>query len=113
MRAPAPELLGTYTMPRVRIGATVRCAVRGQVTVCGYTDAPIPWPLGKVGRHKGMIVFRSLERAIRRESNIAVAHWWGVSDQTVWRWRSALDLAGRLTPGTRLQFSSQLAPERS
>jgi hypothetical protein len=31
--------------------------------------------------------------AVRRESNIAVAHWWGVTGQTVTLWRKALDVA--------------------
>jgi hypothetical protein len=41
----------------------------------------------------------SLVRAIRKESEIAVAHHLGVSDQTVWAWRKALGV-GATTPGT-------------
>ena len=89
MTTPTPKLLGTYKTPRLRIGAKSRCDVRGDVTVCGYTDAPLSWPLGKIGRHKGMIVFRRLERALRREASLAVGEAWGVTQQTVWAGGSA------------------------
>jgi hypothetical protein len=46
------RLPGRYRTPRVRYGQTVRCLLRGEVEVVGLTDAPIPWPLGKRGRHK-------------------------------------------------------------
>jgi hypothetical protein len=38
-------------------------------------------------------------KAIRLESEIAVAHHWGISPQTVWLWRKALGL-GATTQGT-------------
>src|SRR5262245_61849788 len=94
------RLLGKYKTPRFRYGRTVFCEVRGEVTICGLSDARIPWPIGKRGRSRNsLIVFKDLEKAIRRESNQAVAYWWGVHPQTVSKWRKALDV-GLATEGT-------------
>lgn len=41
------RLLGKYRTPRLRIGRTVVCEVRGEMVISGMTDAPIPWPVGK------------------------------------------------------------------
>jgi hypothetical protein len=67
------RLLGTYRTPRFRYGRTVGCAVRGEVEVVGLHEAPIPWPVGKRGRAKALVVFRGLARAVRRESEVAVS----------------------------------------
>src|SRR5262249_19123208 len=84
---------GPYRTPRVRIGEVLSCEYRdGDVIVVGYSDAPIPWPLGRRrGRgNKGVIVFGDLVEAVMRESLLAVAHHWGVTGQTVTLWRRAL-----------------------
>ena len=73
------RLLGKYRTPRVRIGRFVRCLIRGEVEVVGFTDGAIPWPLGKTARRPAMIVYGDLARAVRRESEQAVAHWWGIN----------------------------------
>ena len=93
------RLLGTYPTPRFRYGRKVVCEVRGEVIVAGMTDAPIPWPIGKRGRGRSLIVFKGLARAVRQESNQAVAYWWGVDPQTVSKWRRLLGV-DRATPGT-------------
>lgn len=41
------QLIGTYSMPRFRYGRIVFCEVRGEVTLCGLTDAPMLWSIGK------------------------------------------------------------------
>jgi hypothetical protein len=41
-------------------------------------------------RARSLVVSGSLADAVRRESRQAVAHWWGVSGQTVTKWRKAL-----------------------
>jgi hypothetical protein len=69
------RLLGTYRTPRFRYGKTVWCEVRGEVEC------------------------KDLARAIRRESEVAVAHHWGVGRLTVWTWRKALGV-GATTEGT-------------
>ena len=93
------RLLGTYRTPRFRYGRTVRCEVRGEVEIVGLHEAPIPWPVGKKGRAKSLVVFKDLARAVRRESEVAVAHHWGVGRLTVWAWRRALGV-GATTEGT-------------
>ncbi len=56
-------LFGPYKTPRFRYGSTRFCELRGD-----------------------------LARAVRRESAQAVAHWWGITPQTVTKWRQALDV---------------------
>jgi hypothetical protein len=84
------RLLDTYRTPRFRYGRQVFCELRGWVTVVGLTEAPIPWPVGKGRRMKTLILYGDLARAVRRESAVAVAHAWGVTAQTVTKWRRAL-----------------------
>jgi hypothetical protein len=75
-------LFGPYRTPRCRVGQRVRCAVRGTVVVVGLSDAPLPWPLCRCGKWRVPVVYKGLARAVRRESELAVAHWWGVTNQT-------------------------------
>jgi hypothetical protein len=72
-------LHGPYSAPPVRRGASSSARPRGDVTVVGETEAPTPWPVGKKGRARAPILCGGLVEAVRRESNQAVAHWWGVS----------------------------------
>jgi hypothetical protein len=60
-------LFGPYRTPRFRYGEVVFCEVRGEVTLCGLTDAPIPWPVGKRGRHQAIVLCGGLAEAVRRE----------------------------------------------
>ena len=101
-------LFGPYRTPRFHYGRVVFCEVRGEVTVCGLSDGPIPWPLGKRGRAKSLVVYGDLAEAVRRESNLAVAHWWGISPQTVSLWRKALGV-GPVTAGTARVLRDHLA----
>jgi hypothetical protein len=101
-------LFGPYRTPRFRYGNAVFCDVRGEVTICGLSDAPIPWPVGKRGRAKSLVVYRDLAEAVRRESNLAVAHWWGVSPQTVSLSRRELGV-GPVTAGTARLLRDNLA----
>jgi len=95
-------LLGTYTTPRFRYGARVVCQAR--VEVVGLTDAPVPWLIGQRGRHKAIVLYGALVKAVRRESSLAVQHWFGVGPFTVWKWRKALGV-DRNTEGTSRLFS--------
>jgi hypothetical protein len=92
-------LFGPYQAPRCRVGQRVRCQVRGEVRIVGLSDAPIPWPVCKAGKWLVPVVYRGLAKAVRRESEQAVARWWGVHRQTVWAWRKALGV-GATTEGT-------------
>ena len=93
---------GPYRTPRVKLGTVLADEVRDcDVVVCGYTDARIPWPVGKPlgGRARSPVIYGELLRAVRTEANIAVCHWWGVTPQTVTKWRKALGV-GMMTAGT-------------
>ncbi len=100
------RLLGKYRTPRFRVGQQVRCQVRGEMIIRGMTDAPIPWPLGspkgRGGKHS-LIVYKDLAKAVRRESEQAICHWFGICPFTVWKWRSLLNVE-RGTPGTTRLF---------
>jgi hypothetical protein len=104
------RLLGNYKTPRFRYGRKVLCEVRGEVTICGMSDAPISWPLCTRGRgRRSLVVFKDLHRAILRESNQAICHWWGVTPQTVTKWRKALDVE-RNTEGS-MRLSTEYGKE--
>jgi hypothetical protein len=106
-------LFGPYRTPKVRLGRVLTCEARDdEVIVVGYSDAPIPWPVGQ-RRGRGartLVVYAGLADAVRRESNQSVAHWWGVTPQTVTKWRKALDVT-RANEGThRLHHDHALEP---
>lgn len=106
-------LLGRYKTPRVRVGDVLMCECRDHdVIVCGFTDAKIPWPLGrKPGTSgRGPILFGDLADAVRRESNQAVCHWFGVTPQTVSKWRKALDVPIATEGTSRLHFEAAHTP---
>ena len=106
-------LFGPYRTPKCKVGRRLRCVMRGKVTVAGLSDAPIQWPYvpqpGGNG-YRSLILCGDLVRAVRRESEVAVAHWWGVSRHTVLKWRKALSVE-KNTDGTR-DLASRWAPER-
>jgi hypothetical protein len=97
-------LLSTYRTPTVRIGQRVECQVRGTVRIRRLADSRIPWPwattVNGAGSGAGPVVFRDLERAVRRESNQAVSYWFGVTGQIVTKWRRALGVP-ETNEGTR------------
>ena len=60
------RLLDKYQTPRFRYGRRVLCQVRGEVRICGITEALIPWPLGRPrGGKPSFVVYKDLARAIR------------------------------------------------
>ncbi len=99
-------MLGRYKPPRYRYGQTVRCEVRGELVIVGTHEAPIPWPVGKRGQVRAIVVYGDLARAVRRESVAAVAHHWRVNRQTAWKWRKALGVP-EFTEGTRRLHAEQ------
>jgi SOS response associated peptidase (SRAP)/NUMOD3 motif len=108
MPDPTRLLFGPYTAPPFAYGEIVRDEVRGDVEIWGLTDAPIPWPIGKIGSAKSLVVYAGLADAVRNESNVAVCHWWGIMTQTVTKWRKALGV-GMVTAGTRKLFQDAAA----
>jgi hypothetical protein len=96
-------LFGPYATPRFKYGKPMVCTIRGSVIACGLSSGLIPWPIGKRNngaRSRFLIVMGDLEKAIRKESSVAICHWWGVSEFSVTKWRRELDV-GRITEGTR------------
>ena len=71
---------GPYKTPRYRYGAIVEDAARGRVVIAGTSDGPIPWPLAYRLEHRcglpTIVLYKGLAKAVQRESEIAVAHWW-------------------------------------
>ena len=92
MRLPSRHELrfGPYKPPRYRLGQPAQCAIRGDVTIVGTTAGRIPWPVGKTLRAKSLVIYGALEKALRKESSVAICHWWGVTAQTVTKWRKSL-----------------------
>lgn len=79
------HLIGTYSTPLFRYGDHIICERVGQVVLVGLTDARIPWPIGKRGRHKAIVLYGDLVEAVKRESAGAVPFNWGVGLFTVWK----------------------------
>jgi hypothetical protein len=94
-------LYGPYLAPKCALGDKLSCEYRGrEVAVKGMTDAPIQWPCTRRNRNASPILCGELVRAVRTESEQAVAHHWGVRYPTVWKWRRALGVP-RMTNGSR------------
>jgi hypothetical protein len=91
---------GPYKTPRFGYGKKVQDEWRGEVKIVGLSSGRIPWPMGQAGANKSLVVYRGLAKAIRRESIVAVAYWWGVTTQTVTKWRRKLEITGQQTKGT-------------
>jgi len=92
---------GPYTPLRYQRGDALYCEVRGETTVVGLTAGRIPWPIGKFGRRRAIIVCGDLVRALKREAACAVIRSWGVGKTAVNKWRRALGVP-KLTEGDRL-----------
>ena len=73
--------------------------------VTSWSDARISWPrcqpMGQRGGH-GLLFDGDLIRAVRTESALALAYWWGVSSNVVWRWRKLLGIPRAGTEGSKL-----------
>jgi hypothetical protein len=103
-------LFGPYATPRFRVGQTVHCEVRGKVTICSMSDALIPWLLCKVYRWLVPVVYKGLARAVRQESEQAVAQWLGIGLWSVWQGRKALGVGATIEGTSRLRRDYCLEP---
>jgi hypothetical protein len=101
---------GPYRTPRFRYGAAVNDLRFGRVRIAGISDAQIPWPYRKKGMPKTLILYGDLAKAVRRESNQAVAFWWGVTPQTVTVWRKALGVPPTTAGTSKLRSAHFLEP---
>ncbi len=78
-------LFGRYQAPALSRGNRATCLfLDTTVTITGWTDARISWPLCRPvdnGRRRPTILLdEELARAVRRESAAAIGYWWGVGD---------------------------------
>lgn len=62
---------GPYKTPGFKYGKKVQDGWRGEVTIVGLSDGRIPWPMGRTGNNNTLVVYKGLEKAIRRESLVA------------------------------------------
>lgn len=95
-----PLIAGPYQAPRCRVGDWLDDEILGAVEVMGWTEAPLSWPRIRRKGPAGPVMTAELARAVRTESAVAVAYWWGTSTDQVRRWRQALGVE-RLNEGTR------------
>jgi len=89
---------GPYLPPLVAIGGWLKCELRGELQVGGYTNAFIPWPVA-VGHAKQLIVCGDLVKALKTESRLAVSFHFGISRALVSEYRHRLGIE-RYTPGS-------------
>jgi hypothetical protein len=106
-------LLGQYATPAFAYGDVAFCALRGEVTLVGLREAPIPWPVGKKQgqRVKALVLYAGLAEAVRRESAAAIMHWWRVGSDKVWKWRRALGVSPTTEGTSRLRTERPPAPD--
>jgi len=88
-------LHGPYEAPPLRRGDRATCELRGDVIVTSISAGRIAWPrchgIGRRGG-SGLLLAGGLVHAVRHESAAAVAFWWSVGVDVVWRWRKVLDV---------------------
>ncbi len=111
MPASADLRFGPYRTPQFDYGDVVIDSVRGEVVIDRISDAKIPWPIGRRGGARSPVVFGDLERAVRSEANVTVCHWWGVTPQTVTKWRKALGVDA-VNAGTSAVLSGNMTPAK-
>jgi len=99
-------LFGLYKAPALHRGDRAFCLYcDADVVVTSWTDARISWPrcrapdIPKGG--VGLLICEELARAVRNESEAAIAFWWGVNPATVVRWRNALGVTRTDPEGSR------------
>jgi hypothetical protein len=117
-RTIAPALIaGPYVPPPFELGSSLVCRLRGRVNVRGVSEAPIAWPWCYAsfspGRHSSrpsLILTDELVRAVRTETVLAIAYWWGVNRRTATGWRKMLGVP-RMALGTQVLWT-QLAGVR-
>jgi hypothetical protein len=93
---------GPYVPPLIAIGGWLKCELRGELQVGGYTNALIPWPVA-VGHAQQRIVCGDLVRALKTESLAAVSFHFGICHSLVSEYRHRLGIE-RFTPGSMRLF---------
>lgn len=102
---------GPYAPPLIAIGGWLKCELRGELQVGGYTNALIPWPVA-VGHAKQRIVCGDLLCALQTESVAAVCFHFGICHSLVSEYRHRLGIE-RLTPGSMRLFRRTIDQART
>lgn len=98
---------GPYKTPRFKFGDTVTCELRGAISITGFSDGRIPWPIGRpmdTPRLRTIVLYGALVDAVWNESSSALCYWFGVSTTTVTKWRHTLGVP-RSNPGSSKLWS--------
>lgn len=106
-----PLIAGPYRPPHCRVGGWLDDALLGRIEVGGWSTAPISWPLRKYRGLPSLLLTDELVRALRTESAMTIAAWWGVHHDAVRRWRRALNLPTD-TEGKRQRHRADVAARR-
>jgi hypothetical protein len=93
---------GPYVPPLIAIGGWLKCELRGDLQVGGYTNALIPWPVAAV-HGKPRIICGDLLRALKTESVAAVCFHFGICHSMVSEYRQRLGIE-RFTAGSMRLF---------
>ena len=102
----APSHTPKAPWPLLDAAIQIRRSRRGRASRARADRRAQPWPhplanrngVDGSGRARGVVLYGSLARAVQHEANLAVAYWFGVTGQTVTKWRRALDVP-RITDG--------------
>lgn len=98
---------GPYHSPRVKVGETIQCEMRGLVVVHDWSDrGAIMWPRCKSGKKSALILCGDLVNALQHESALAVAAYWSVSLTRITVWKRCINAPAR-TDGTAALLSSK------
>lgn len=60
----------------------------GIVQVGGVTDTPIPWPYTTLGKEKILILTKSMQESLQKESLASISYLWGIDTQKAQHYRS-------------------------
>ncbi|MBI3870009.1 MAG: hypothetical protein HY299_15910 [Verrucomicrobia bacterium] len=93
---------GPYSPPMISIGGWLKCKLRDDLQVGGYSNGLIPWPVA-LGRANQLIVCGDLVRALKTESRLAVSFHFGISLALVSEYRQKLGIE-RYTAGSMRLF---------
>jgi hypothetical protein len=106
-------LFGPYTPQSLKRGDRATCLYRDcEVVITSWSHAPISWPRCQRPRQSGgsgLLVDEEAGSSNPIESSVALQYWFGVTAETVWRWRKVFGIGPWDTKGSRrlLQKSSE------
>jgi hypothetical protein len=99
-------LRGPYAAQPCKPGDVLPCERYGPSKVAEMSAGPIPWPVCRAPGRPRLILCGDLARAVRIESEAAVAYWWGVDKSTVCKWRRCLNVPKSNEGSARLYADS-------